>query len=157
MARQKYGVETAGSFNRRQQFFSRFIFGILVDLTVLNLFDEYWGLVAIGSFSVSLFAAVLLQTLLKLTIRFEHWVGAFFAGKPGRYWKAARLLSAWLILFGSKFLILGAIDLAFGEQVHFGGPLHGIVAFIVVVIAMLAAEAAVVRFNRWLGQAESTD
>ena len=157
MVQEKQGMETATSFNRRQQLFSRYIFGILVDLTVLNLFDEYWDLVVIEPFTISLLAAVLLQTLLKITIRFEHWVGAFFAAKPGRYWKAVRLFSAWLILFGSKFLILGAVDLAFGDQVNFGGPLHGIVAFIIVVVAMLVAEITVLRFNRWLGQSKSAD
>jgi len=157
LVQEKQGMEIATSFNRRQQLFSRYIFGILVDLTVLNLFDEYWDLVVIEPFTISLLAAALLQTLLKITIRFEHWVCAFFATKPGKYWKAVRLFSAWLILFGSKFLILGAVDLAFGDQVNFGGPLHGIVAFIIVVVAMLVAEIAVLKFNRWLGQSGLAD
>lgn len=155
MPQEKRGVESATSFNRRQQLFSRFVFGILVDLTVLNLFDEYWDLVAVGPFTISLLAAVLLQTLLKITIRIEHRIAAFFAAKPGTHWKALRLFSTWLILFGSKFLILWAVDLAFGDQVHFGGPLHGIVAFVIVVVAMLVAEIAVLRFNKWLGQAQA--
>ena len=72
--------------------------------------------------------------------------GAFFASKPGAAMKFARLFVAWLILFGSKFVILGAITLAFRGQVVFGGPLHGVVAFIVVVAVMLAAEELIVRF-----------
>ena len=57
---------------------------------------------------------------------------------------------AWLVLFGSKFVILYAIDFAFGDAVYFGGPFHGVVVFIAVVVAILAAEEAVVRFYRAL-------
>jgi hypothetical protein len=65
--------------------------------------------------------------------------------------KFMRIFSAWLVLFGSKFVILAAINLAFGDDVSFGGPFHGIVAFIVVVVVMLVAEEAMVRFYRRLG------
>ena len=41
-----------------------------------------------------------------------------------------RFFTAWLILFGSKFVMLGAVDFAFGDDVSFGGPLHGVVSFI---------------------------
>jgi hypothetical protein len=55
------------------------------------------------------------------------------------------------VLFGSKFVILEALVLAFGDNLRFGGPLHGIVALIVVVVVMLAAEAALVMFYRRMG------
>ena len=117
---------------------------------MLNLFDEYWDRVQIESFTISLLAAILLQTLLKITILLEHRVAAFFQSKSGKTGKLMRLLSAWAILFGSKFVILGAVNFAFGDEVLFLGPHHGIVTFIVVVFAMLAAEVAAMRFNKWL-------
>jgi len=46
----------------------------------------------------------------------------------------------WGILFGSKFVILEAINIAFGDDVLFTGPIHGLVAFIVVIIAIIVAE-----------------
>jgi hypothetical protein len=49
--------------------------------------------------------------------------------------------------------MLGVIDFAFGDVVLFTGPLHGVVAFIAVVVAMLAAEELLVRFYRRLGRA----
>ncbi len=52
----------------RQALFIGYFLCVLVDLTVLNLFDEYWQRVDIDSFTVSLFAAALLQLLLKLTL-----------------------------------------------------------------------------------------
>ena len=61
-----------------------------------------------------------------------------------------RFFSAWVVLFGSKFVILEAIDLVFGESLRFLGALHGLVTLIVVIVAMLAAEELVLRFYRRL-------
>ena len=123
---------------------------ILIDLTVLNLFDEYWGLVSIESFTISALAAILLQVLLQATLALEHRVALFFKSKSGGVAKFLRFFCAWLILFGSKFVMLGAIDLAFGDEVAFTGPGHGVLAFIVVIVVMLAAEELAVRIYRRL-------
>ena len=63
-----------------------------------------------------------------------------------------RFFFAWLVLFGSKFVIMKAITLAFGDQVYFGGRFHGIVTLIVVIVTMLVAEEAIVRLYRALGE-----
>ena len=133
-----------------QALYIRYILAVLIDLVVLNLFDEYSAKVEIDSFTVSLFAAILLQLLLKLTLIFEHRVGAWFKARPGTAWKIARFLAAWLILFGSKFVILEAIDMAFGDDVQFFGVLHGVVTLIVVLIVMILAEELVARTYRQL-------
>ncbi len=44
--------ENAGSFSKRQQLFIRYTLAVLVDLTVLNLFNEYWNFVYIEFFSI---------------------------------------------------------------------------------------------------------
>jgi hypothetical protein len=133
-----------------QRLFVRYLLAILIDLTVLNLFVEYWARVTVDSFTISILAAVLLQILLKATLAVEHRVALFFNSKSGSLARFLRFFCAWLILFGSKFLMLGAIDVAFGDRVAFGGPLHGVVAFIVVVVVMLAVEEGVLRFYRSL-------
>ena len=135
----------------RQLVFSRYLTATLVDLVVLLLFAEYWEHVTVASFTVALLAAVVLQLLLKLTIVCEHRVAAFFKARPGGWAKFMRYFTAWLILFGSKFVILEALSFAFGDGLRFGGPFHGIVALIVVVVAMLAAEAILVKLYRRLG------
>ena len=135
----------------RQRLFVRYFTAILIDLVVLNLFVEYSEKVAIDSFTTSLLAAVVLQVLLKLTIAVEHRVAAFFKARPGGLMIFLRYFSAWLVLFGSKFVILEAISLAFGDRVRFEGIFHGIVTLIVVIIAMLIAEEAIVRLYRKLG------
>jgi len=144
------------SYTNKQKLFVRYFTAILVDLTVLNLFDEYWDYVQIDSFTISLLAAILLQVLLKITIKIEHRVGKYFQSKPGTRAKVLRLLSAWAILFGSKLVILEAVNIAFGDQVLFTGPLNGLVAFIVVVVAILAAEFLIMKFNKFLGRPEKS-
>ena len=143
--------ESALELSTKQRVFVRYFTAILIDLVVLNLFVEYWRHVEIDSFTISLLAAILLQLLLKLTLVIEHRIGEFFKARPGAMAKFLRIFCAWLVLFGSKFVILAAINLAFGDDVTFGGPLHGVAAFIVVVVVMLVAEEAIVRFYRRLG------
>lgn len=132
----------------RQKLFLRYFIAILIDLVVLNLFVQYSEKVYVATFTTSLFAALLLQLLLRLTIAIEHRVADYFNAMKGGFAKFMRYLSAWLILFASKFVILEAIVLAFGDDVHFGGRFHGIVTLIIVIVAMLAAEEAVLRFYR---------
>lgn len=145
------GIALTDEINNSQKLFVRYLVAVLIDLTVLNLFDEFWDLVTIEPFSVSVLAAILLQVLLKATLVLEHKVAAYFNAKSGGFAKFMRFFTAWLILFGSKFVMLGAIDFAFGDDVLFTGPLHGVVSFIVVVMVMLAAEEIGVRIYRRLG------
>jgi hypothetical protein len=137
--------------SNRQRLFVRYFTAILIDLVVLNLFVEYSQNLFIDSFTTSLFAAVLLQVLLKLTLAVEHKIAAFFKARGGGWMTFLRFFFAWLVLFGSKFVILEALTLAFGEKVRFSGVFNGIVTLIVVIIAMLVAEEAIVRLFRRLG------
>jgi hypothetical protein len=142
--------EPAGSISRRQQLFLRNIFAVLINLTVLNLFNEYWDYVFIEFFSISLLAAVLLQVLMKVTILIEHRVASLFKDKTGLRAKIQRGLSTWGILFASKVIILEAINFFFGDSVVFSGPIHGLVVFIVVVTGIIVAEQIFLRIYRSL-------
>lgn len=136
--------------SNRQRLFLRYFTATLVDLVVLNLFAEYSDRVYVSSFTVSLFAAVMLQLLLKLTIAVEHYVAEFFKARPGGLMTVMRWFGAWLVLFGSKFVILEALDFAFGDSVRFEGRFHGLIVLIVVVVVMLLVEELIVRFVRRL-------
>lgn len=135
----------------RQRQFMRYFTATLIDLLVLGLFDEYWDKVHVESFTIMLLAAVLLQVLLKITIAIEHVVAGFFKKRPGGFMKFMRFFCAWLVLFGSKFVILEALAMAFGDRVKFSGVFHGIVTLIIVVVVMLVVEEVIVRFYRRLG------
>lgn len=135
----------------RQRLFMRYFTAILIDLVVLNLFVEYSGKVFIDTFTTSLLAAVVLQALLKLTIALEHKVMDWFKGRAGGWMTFLKYFSAWLILFGSKFVILEALAQLFGDNLRFEGRWHGIVTLIVVILVMLVAEELIVRLYRKLG------
>ena len=137
----------------RQRLFLRYYTGFLMDLVVLNLFAEYWNLVAVDTFTTSLLAAALLQVLLKATIWLEHKAMDYFNARGGGGLNTfLKYFIAWLILFGSKFVILEALAQAFGSKVHFGGIWHGIITLIVVVVVMLIAEEVMVRVYRRLAE-----
>ena len=125
----------------RQRLFVRYFMAILIDLVVLNLFVEYWDKVIIDSFTISILAAILLQVLLRGTMLIEDRIGNYFKKNPGKGAMAKRVFLTWLVLFSSKFVILGAIDWVFGDRVDFGG----IISFFVVVFTVLGIEYAVTR------------
>lgn len=144
---------TAQGPSNKQRLFVRYFTAILIDLVVLNLFVEHSKNVTIDSFTTSLWVSVVLQVLLQLTIAIEHRVAAYFKARTGGLMTFLRYFSAWLILFGSKFVILEALTFAFGDNVRFEGAFHGIVALIAVLVTMLVAEEAVIRLYRRLGEA----
>ncbi|CAH0529853.1 hypothetical protein [Vibrio hippocampi] len=143
--------EKVYGFNTPQRLFVGYTLAVLVDLTVLNLYNEFWSYVTISSFSVSLMAAILLQLLLKLSINLEHRVAAYFKTKPGKAPKVYRAIITYIILVGSKFVMLEAINIAFGDLVQFTGPIHGVVAFFSVVITILVAEVIISKIYFKLG------
>jgi hypothetical protein len=135
----------------RQALFISYLLLVLVDLLVLNLFDEFWQRVTIESFTISLFVAVILQILLKLTIKLEHKLAAWVQNKGGKFVKTKRITATWLVLFISKIVILGIVNLIFGDSVHFGG----VVPFIVVVVGVFAAEILITKVFMSLGNETS--
>jgi len=130
-------------FNTPQRLFVGYTLAVLVDLTVLNLFEEYWSYVTIQSFTISLAAAILLQVLLKLSIAAEHRIANYFKSKQGVLPKVLRGLFTYVILVGSKIIMLEAINIMFGDKVVFTGPLNGVVAFFAVIFIILIAEITV--------------
>ena len=152
MAKESNGLMplSADAPSDNQRLFLRYFTAILLDLVILNLFAEYWDRVYVSSFTISLLAAILLVALLKLTLAVEHWVAAYCKARPSPLMTFLRFFLAWLVLFGSKFVILEALDVAFGDGVRFEGRFHGIVPLIIVVVVMLLAEELMVRFYRRL-------
>lgn len=138
------------TISQKQLLFLRYFTAILIDLTVLNFFAEYWDRVTVTSFGISLLVAIVLQILLKLSIALEHRIGQYFSSDSSLKMKIYRILSAWTILFVSKLVILGVLQFIFSDAIVFAGAHHGVVAFLVVVIAMLLAEYLVARLYRSL-------
>ena len=128
------------SISPKQQVFLKYLTFTLVDLTVLNFFAEYWDKVTITSFGVSLFVAIILQVLLKMTLKLEHKIGDYFSSHDSLKMKISRIFSTWFILFASKFVMLGVLQFVFGDAIVFSGAYHGVVAFIILVVVILLVE-----------------
>ena len=138
--------------SRRQLFFYSWTRDVLIYVVVLNLFVEYLPKVVIDSFTVSILTAILLKALLDLILRFEHRVAHFFKARPGNLARFLRIISTWLILFVSKFVILEAEDLIFGEHVELGTFVH----ILALVMALMVAREVVRRIFLALGSSETT-
>jgi hypothetical protein len=137
--------------SNRQRVFLLYFVGALVDLVVLGLFAEYTDKVYVDSFTTMLLASIVLQLLLKATIAVEHKVAAYWKRKAKSAFNTfMRFFCAWLVLFGSKFVILEALTFAFDKDIHFTGVFHGIVWLIIVVVTMAVVEELVVRLYRKL-------
>ena len=105
--------------NKSQRAVGAWSLGLLINIVVLNLWIEYSDSVIIDSFTISVFAAVVMRMLISGTLRIEHSVsGLFDRLEPGNLVTALRLLTAWVILFLSKFIILEVIDVVFREHVE---------------------------------------
>jgi hypothetical protein len=131
---------------RRQLTFFSWTKDVLIYVIVLNLFVEYNAKIIIDSFTISIFTAILLKILLEIILTLEHRVSDVF--KP---YKVLRIFLVWLILFGSKFVILEVVDLVFGEHVELGKFLD----VIVLVIALMVARELFQRIYVALGSGET--
>ena len=130
---------------KRQLVFFSWTKDVLIYILVLNLFVEYNPKMVIDSFTISIFTAILLKILLEIILKLEQRVAAFFEGR-----KVLQIFFVWLILFGSKFVILEVVDLVFGEHVELGKFLD----VIWLVIALMVARDIFQRIYQALGERE---
>lgn len=133
------GVAVVRAPTRAQRVFLDFAADVLVYVLVLNLFVEYVDEIIIDSFTISVFTAVLLKLMLDAIRGVEHRVAHFFKQREGTMNRVLGYVSVFGILFGSKFLILEAVDLVFGEHVELG---H-LVEIVVLIVAMIVARRLV--------------
>ena len=127
--------------NQRQRLFLIFTLFVLADLTVINLFDEYASsYFHISSFTASIVMAVILQILLIITIKIEHKIADFFKSKEGVINLILRILVTWVLLFGSKIIMMKIVDLILGNKIEYYGTYNGLGAFVLIIIGMIIAE-----------------
>ncbi len=129
--------------SHRQQVFAGAVINVLVNVVVLNLYVEFADEVVIDSFIISVFTAVLLTAMLSVLARFEHRVHHFFFEKHS--WRFAGVVTIWLVLFGSKFVILEVVDIVFGDHVSLG---HLLEVILIVVTMMVAGQVMQVIYDR---------
>ena len=114
---------------------------VFVYVVVLNLFVEYFPRVLSETFTLSLLTAVLLKAILEIVVAAKNWVKARFRRAETAIGKVVAAVMLWVVLFGSKFLVLEAVGLAFRDRVSLGG----FFSVTLLILALLLSRAAVRR------------
>ena len=133
--------DTSGliTISRRQDLFMSWATAVLLNVVVLGLFVEYSDRIVIDSFTIVILAAVVLKALVAVTLRLEHRVRSFFWQRGGTVNRVLGFVTAWAILFSSKFVILEVIDIIFRDDVE----IDGFIPLVLLIITMIAAEKIV--------------
>jgi len=117
------------------------IVDVFVYVVVLNLFVEYLPKVISETFTLSLLTAILLKGVLEVVVAAKNRVKARFRQASTPVGKMVAALMLWVVLFGSKFLVLEAVDLVFRDSVSLGG----FFSVTLLILALLLSRAAVRR------------
>lgn len=136
-------TSTSIQLNNKQRNFIGYALLFLLNLTVLNVVEEFWSWVSISSFTISILAVMVLQSGLLLAMKAEAKAAAYFKTKAGVWAKIGRGISSYILLVGGKFAVMGVIAVLFGDSVLFLGPYAGAISFIVLVAVILVAEGLV--------------
>ena len=114
---------------------------VFVYVVVLNLFIEYVPAVISETFTLSLLTAVLLKGVLEVVVAVKKRARGRFTAARSAVGKLGAGLLLWAVLVGSKFIVLKAIDLVFGDSVSLGG----FVSVTLLILALLMSRLVVRR------------
>ena len=94
---------------------------VFVYVVVLNLAAEYLPMVIAETFTASLFTALLLKLVLEAVIWTKERVKRRFKAARTTIGKVGAGLLLWLLMVGSKFVVLELIAFFFADRVSLGG------------------------------------
>ncbi len=115
---------------------------VFVYVVVLNLAVEYLPAVISETFTLTLLTAIVLKLVLEAVVWIKDRLKARIIAAPRVVGKIAGGLALWLVLVGSKFVVLELVALAFAGQVKLGG----FFAVTGLILGLMLARAGV----RWL-------
>ncbi len=130
----------------KKEIFVDWTLDLLIYIIILNLFAQYSSAIYFETFTISIFTAVVLKALLNSIVNLEHYVADFFKRFIGNFARYTSYVTAFLILFLSKFLILEIIDIIFREKVE----IHGFIPFVVMIITMIVTRKIIERIYKSL-------
>ena len=94
---------------------------VFVYVVVLNLTAEYVPMVITETFTLSLLTAIMLKVTLEAVVWLKDRVKRRFKAAETVPAKVFAGLLLWLLLIGSKFVVLELVALLFAGQVKLGG------------------------------------
>ena len=130
----------------KKEMFVDWILDLLIYIVILNLFAQYSSSIYFETFTISIFTAIVLKALLNIIVNFEHSIADFFKRFKGKFAKYTYYVTAFLILFLSKFLILEIIDIIFGEKVE----IYGFIVLVAMIITMIVTRKVIERIYKTL-------
>lgn len=112
---------------------------VFVYVVVLNLAVEYVPSVISEGFTLSLLTALLLKITLEVVIVLKGVVLTRLRAATSPVGKVVAGLSLWAVAAGSKLVVLGLVDLVFGDAVSLGG----FIPVTLLVVTLLVSRSAV--------------
>jgi len=110
---------------------------VFVYVVVLNLAAEFMPQVITETFTLSLLTALLLKVTLEVVVWLKDRAKRRFKAATTLPAKVAAGLALWLLLVGSKFVVLESVALLFAGQVQLGG-FFSVTGLILVLLASRA-------------------
>ena len=126
-----------GAADQLQPRIAAAVVDVFVYVVVLNLFVEYLPQVISETFTLSLLTAVLLKGVLEIVVAAKSRVKARFRQASTPMGKVVAAVLLWVVLFGSKFLVLEVVALVFRDRVSLGG-FFSVTALILVLLVSRA-------------------
>jgi hypothetical protein len=114
---------------------------VFVYVVVLNLAAQYAPQVITESFTTSLLTAVLLKLVLEVVVMVKKRVMRRFRAASTPTGRTAAGVLLWVVLAGSKFVVLALEDFFFGDAVSLGG----FVSVTLLVVTLMLSRAGVRR------------
>lgn len=117
------------------------VIDVLVYVVVLNLAAEYLPTVIAETFSLSLLTALLLKLTLEVVLRLKDRLKRRFKAATTAPARILAGLMLWLVMVGSKFVVLELVAVLFAGRVQLGG----FFAVTGLIVVLLLARAGVRR------------
>ena len=125
------------TFTPNQLVFKEIFVGTLIFVVVLGFFADYTDIVWAQSFSTIFMASFVLQILTSLVFVLKERIVKWLRSKKGAGYTALMVFCVWLLMFFSKFVFIGVLDLLFGSYVYVSG-FFGILIVVASVTALVS-------------------
>ena len=131
-------------FSPGQLAFKELFVGTLIYAVTLGFFNDYTSIVEVRSFTFVVLAAFVLEVLTFGVLELKTAIVRRLRHRGTRTSLALMGFGVWLVMFTSKFVFIGAIDVIFGDDVEVSG-FFGIfaVALVVTVVHRIADQVFV--------------
>ena len=112
--------------------------GVLLYSVVLGFFNDYTSIFSASSYSTTFAVAIVMQCLTYATFVAKDRIVYRFKRAESTS-RIGIALSVWLLMFLSKFVFLGVIDLIFSQEVE----ISGFVGLIAIITSLTIAQSLV--------------